>query len=109
MFRFGAKDLNSGAIKFSIAAADQSLISSLLARECHVDTEYKLNDKDLLLDGNLGETVPSFCNSYRNLFPTNPTVINWNFRNCQLSQIKYVIIIRPIRKTKTKNKKIKKN
>lgn len=86
--RFGTKDINSGAIKLSIGAADDKFMKSLLSRECHIDVEHKLNDKDLLADGNLGQTTPSYCNTYRNLFPTHPTVINWNFANCQLPELR---------------------
>lgn len=88
LLRFGTKDINSGAIKLSIGIADDRFLHSLLSRECHIDLEHKLNDKDLLSDGNLGRTIPSYCNSYRNLFPSHPTVINWNFINCQLSELK---------------------
>lgn len=89
LLRFGTKDTNSGAIRSAISTGDEELICALLARESHVDHEYKLNDKDLLADGNLGKTIPSsYCNSYRNLFPIHPTVINWNFQNLQLPKIK---------------------
>lgn len=86
--RFGAKDINSGAIKIASACGDESLIRSLLARRSHVDLEYKLNDNDLLADSNLGQTLPSFCNTYCNLFPTHATVIDWNFTTCKLEIIK---------------------
>lgn len=86
--RFGAKDINYGAIKIACTNASENLISCLLARQSHRDTEHKLNECDLLTGSNLGQTLPSYCNTYSNLFPTHPTVINWNFGNCQLYQIK---------------------
>lgn len=86
--RFGAKDINFGAIKIACTNANEDLIHSLLARQSHRDTEYKLNESDLLTGSNLGQTLPSYCNTYCNLFPTKPTVINWNFGNCQLNHIR---------------------
>lgn len=92
LLRFGAKDVNSCAIKIACTNADEDLIHCLLARHSHEDPEHKLNESDLLTGSNLGQTLPSYCNTYCNLFPTNPTVINWNFNNCQLQEIKWVQI-----------------
>lgn len=88
LLRFGAKDMNSCAIKIAITNADENSIQCLLARHSHEDPEHKLNENDLLTGSNLGQTLPSYCNTYCNLFPTNPTVIDWNFNNCQLNEIK---------------------
>lgn len=92
LLRFGAKDTNSCAIKIAIGNADDDLIQCLLARHSHEDNEHKLNENDLLTgigtNCNLGQTLPSYCNTYCNIFPTNPTVIDWNFNNCQLQEIK---------------------
>lgn len=88
LLRFGAKDINSCAIKIACENADEDLIHCLLARHSHEDPEHKLNDTDLLTGSNLGQTLPSYCNTYCNLFPTNPTVIDWHFANCQLNEIK---------------------
>lgn len=90
--RFGAKDFNANAIKIACSIANDELIHCLLARCSHRDTEHKLNETDLLIDCNLGETLPSYCNTYCNLFPTHPTVINWNFETCQLNEIRWVFI-----------------
>lgn len=88
LLRFGAKDTNAYAIKIACTNADDDLIHCLLARHSHEDPEHKLNEIDLLTGSNLGQTLPSYCNTYCNLFPTNPTVIDWNFNNCQLQEIK---------------------
>lgn len=88
LLRFGAKDLNSCAIKIACAQGDEDLIYSLLARHAHRDPEHKLNETELLTGSNLGQTLPSYCNTYCNLFPTSPTVIDWNFSNFQLQDIK---------------------
>lgn len=88
LLRFGAKDANYFAIKIACANSDEDLIHCLLARHSHEDPEHKLNETDLLTGSNLGQTLPSYCNTYCNLFPTNTTVINWNFNNCQLHEIK---------------------
>lgn len=88
LLRFGAKDANYFAIKIACANADEDLIHCLLARHAHEDPEHKLNETELLTGSNLGQTLPSYCNTYCNLFPTNTTVINWNFNNCQLHEIK---------------------
>lgn len=88
LLRFGAKDINSCAIKIACANGDEDLIHLLLTRYSHEDTEHKLNETDLLTGSNLGQTLPSYCNTYCNLFPTNPTVIDWSFTNCQLQDIK---------------------
>lgn len=88
LLRFGAKDANSCAIKIACMNADEDLIHCLLARHSHEDPEHKLNETELLTGSNLGQTLPSYCNTYCNLFPTNPTVIDWNFTNCQLQEIK---------------------
>lgn len=86
--RFGAKDFNCCAIKIACNNANEELIHCLLARYSHRDPEYKLNETDLLTGSNLGETLPSYCNTYCNIFPTQSTVINWNFETCQLNEIK---------------------
>lgn len=88
LLRFGAKDVNSCAIKIACAQGDEQLIYCLLARHSHMDPEHKLNETDLLTGSNLGQTLPSYCNTYCNLFPTFPTVIDWNFSNFQLQEIK---------------------
>lgn len=88
LLRFGAKDANFCAIKIACTDADEDLIHCLLARHSHEDPEHKLNETDLLKGSNLGQTLPSYCNTYCNLFPTTPTVINWNFTNCQLHEIR---------------------
>lgn len=89
LLRFGIVDTNTGALKSAVASGDDELVCAIIGSQAHEDLEYKLNDKYLLSGGNLGKTAPSsFCNSYRNLFPTHPTVINWNFPNLQLSEIK---------------------
>lgn len=88
LLRFGAKDVNSCAIKIACAQGDEQLIYCLLARHSHIDPEHKLNETDLLTGSNLGQTLPSYCNTYCNLFPTFPTVIDWNFSNFQLQEIK---------------------
>lgn len=88
LLRFGAKDANSCAIKIACTNGDEDLIHCLLARHSHEDPEHKLNETDLLTGSNLGQTLPSYCNTYCNLFPTNPTVIDWNFTSCQLPEIK---------------------
>lgn len=90
IFRFGAKDFNANAIKIACNNGNDELIQCLLARCSHLDLEHKLNETDLLIDCNFGETLPSYCNTYCNLFPTHPTVINWNFETCQLNGIKWV-------------------
>lgn len=88
LLRFGAKDFDSGAIKIACASSLEDLIQCLLARQSHRDPEHKLNEMDLLTGGNLGQRLPSYCNTYCHIFPTYPTAINWNFGNCQLNEIK---------------------
>lgn len=88
LLRFGAKDFDSGAIKIACANSIEDLIEILLARHSHRDPEHKLNEPDLLTGGNLGQRLPSYCNTYCHIFPTHPSVINWNFGNCQLNEIK---------------------
>lgn len=89
LLRFGAKDTNSCATKIACVNADEDLVHCLLARHSHEDPEHKLNETDLLTGcSNLGQTLPSYCNTYCNLFPTNPTVIDWSFTNCHLQEIK---------------------
>lgn len=89
LLRFGIEDTSSIALKSAVSSGDNDLICSIISKQTHEDLEYKLNDKYLLSGGNLGKTAPStFCNSYRNLFPSHPTVINWNFTNFQLPEIK---------------------
>lgn len=75
-------------MKIACGNAMEDLVQCLLARQSHRDPEYKLNETDLLIGGNLGQRLPSFCNTYSHIFPTYPTVINWNFGNCQLNEIK---------------------
>lgn len=88
LLRFGAKDTNSCAIKIACTNENEDLIHCLLARHSHADSEHKLNETDLLIGSNLGQTLPSYCNTYCNLFPTNPTIIDWSFTNCQLQELK---------------------
>lgn len=88
LLRFGAKDFDSGAIKIACASLLEDLIECLLARQSHRDPEHKLNETQLLTGSNLGQRLPSYCNTYCHIFPMHPTVINWNFGNCQLNEIK---------------------
>lgn len=88
LLRYGAKDSDSSAMKIACTNFDESIMTRLLSRRSFIDLESKLNKNELLAGGNLAETVPSYCNTYDNLFPTIPTGINWNFNNCQLTYIK---------------------
>lgn len=87
LLRFGAEDTNSCALKIAIENADEELIHCILARHSREDPEHKLNETDLLTGSDLGQILPSYCNTYRNLFPTNPTVIDWSSTNYQLQEI----------------------
>lgn len=89
-FRFSAKDHNALALNVAIQHQDDELISALLSIQSHVDTERKLEYRGIQHRTNcsyISRVQTKHSYRYNNIFPQHSTAIDWNFSNCQLSEI----------------------
>ncbi|KRF83412.1 leucine-rich repeat serine/threonine-protein kinase 1 isoform X2 [Drosophila virilis] len=79
LLKFGARDDNGTAISVAIASEDEALLSRLLARRVHPDSDYKINKKGLPTPVEVNVFLPSASNiSYSAMFPNVPTIIDWH-------------------------------
>ncbi|XP_062127004.1 LOW QUALITY PROTEIN: leucine-rich repeat serine/threonine-protein kinase 1 [Drosophila sulfurigaster albostrigata] len=79
LLKFGARDDNGTAISVAIASEDEALLSRLLARRVHPDSDYKINKKGLPTPLEVNVFLPSASNiSYSAMFPNVPTIIDWH-------------------------------
>ncbi|XP_032596558.1 leucine-rich repeat serine/threonine-protein kinase 1 isoform X2 [Drosophila grimshawi] len=91
LLKFGARDDNGSAICVAIASEDEALLSRLLARRVHPDSDYKINKKGLPTPVEVNVFLPSASNiSYSAMFPNVPTIIDWHSlsMNVQLSFVR---------------------
>lgn len=89
--RYNAKDYNAHALSVAIEYQDEELLSILLSIQSHVDLERKLLYRGIQHKTNFGYfSKPAAGNNYRynNIFPQQSTAIDWNFINCELSEIR---------------------
>lgn len=79
LLKYGARDDNGTAICVAIASEDEALLSRLLARRVHPDSDYKINKKSLPTPLEVNVFLPSASNiSYSAMFPNVPTIIDWH-------------------------------
>lgn len=89
--RYNAKDFNAHALNVAIQYQDDELLLELLSIQSHVDIERKLVYHGIQHKTNFSYFLkPAAGNNYRynNIFPQQSTAIDWNFENCQLSEIR---------------------
>ncbi|XP_017968519.1 leucine-rich repeat serine/threonine-protein kinase 1 isoform X2 [Drosophila navojoa] len=92
LLKFGARDDNGTAISVAIASEDEALLSRLLARRVHPDSDYKINKKGLPTPVEVNVFQPSASNiSYSAMFPNVPTIIDWHSVNMNV-QLPFVRI-----------------
>lgn len=71
-------------------SGDQIIVSRLLSKRVHPDTDYKINKKGLPSPMQVNAFSPSASNiAYSNIYPNVATIIDWhnNHSNVQLNTI----------------------
>lgn len=74
----------------AVNSEDEEILSRLLAKRVHPDSDYKINKKGLPTPVEVNVFLPSTTNiSYSAMFPNVPTIIDWhNNTNVQLSFVR---------------------
>ncbi|ALC46696.1 Lrrk [Drosophila busckii] len=91
LLKYDARDDNGTAISIAIASEDEALLSRLLARRVHPDSDYKINKKGLPTPLEVNVFQPSASNiAYSAMFPNVPTIVDWHSLtvNVQLSFVR---------------------
>ncbi|XP_037707527.1 leucine-rich repeat serine/threonine-protein kinase 1 isoform X1 [Drosophila subpulchrella] len=79
LLKHGARDDNGSAIGMAMTGGDEAILSRLLARRVHPDSDYKINKKGLPTPVEVNVFLPSTSNiSYSAMFPNVPTIIDWH-------------------------------
>ncbi|XP_067619806.1 leucine-rich repeat serine/threonine-protein kinase 1 isoform X10 [Eurosta solidaginis] len=90
LLKYGARDDNGSALGVAVVSNDEAILSRLLAKRVHPDSDYKINKKCLPTPVEVNMFSPSINNiSYSEMFPNTPTIIDWhNNSNVQLSFVR---------------------
>ncbi|XP_054737581.1 leucine-rich repeat serine/threonine-protein kinase 1 isoform X1 [Anastrepha obliqua] len=79
LLRYGARDENGTALNVAVSSEDEAILSRLLAKRVHPDSDYKINKKGLPTPVEVNVFLPSATNiSYSAMFPNVPTIIDWH-------------------------------
>ncbi|XP_068156290.1 LOW QUALITY PROTEIN: leucine-rich repeat serine/threonine-protein kinase 1 [Drosophila tropicalis] len=87
LLKYGAQDEKGLAIGLAIVGDDEAILSRLLARRVHPDSDYKINKKGLPTPVEVNVFLPSSSNiSYSAMFPNIPSILDWH--SLQLSAVR---------------------